>query len=66
MMARYAALYLARCEAGASLLSIAQWLGYRSSNSASTALTRFRRRLVEPEVWARLERTRAKLYKVET
>jgi putative transposase len=64
--ARCAALYLARHEARASLSSIATWLGYRSYNSAATALTRFRRRLEDPELLFRLQRARSLLYKVET
>jgi hypothetical protein len=65
-LARCTALYLGRHEAGAPLSSIAAWLGYRSYNSAATALTRFRRRLGEAKPRARLQRARALLYKVET
>ena len=65
-LARGATLYLGRHEAGAPLSSIAAWLGYRSYNTAATALSRFRRRLGEPELQARLRRTRSLLYKVET
>ena len=63
--ARCAALYLGRYEAGAPLSSIATWLGYRSYNSAATALTRYRRRLEDPQLLAKLHRVRSLLYKVE-
>jgi REP element-mobilizing transposase RayT len=66
VLARCTAIYLARHEAGVSLGSIAAWLGYRSYNSAATALTRYRRRLQDSEVRAWAERARAILYKVET
>jgi len=66
VLARCAALYLARHEGGASLASIAAWLGYRSYNSAATALTRFRPRMEEPDLLSRLQRARSLLYKVET
>jgi len=64
--ARGAALYLGRYEAGAPLSAIAIWLGYRSYNSAATALTRYRRRLEQPELLAKLHQVRSLLYKVET
>jgi REP element-mobilizing transposase RayT len=65
-LARPAALYLARHEAGASLAAAAAWQGYRSYNSAATALTRFRRRMSDPELLAKLRLARSLLYKVET
>jgi len=65
-LARGVSLYLARHEAGAPLASIAEWLGYRSYNSAATALTRFRARIMEPELRRKLRQARALLYKVET
>ena len=65
-LARCTVLYLARHNAGAFLVPIASWLGYRSYNSAATALTRFRRRLKEPDILAAVQRTRSRLYKVET
>lgn len=65
-LARLTALYLARHEGGMSLASIAAALGYRSYNAASTALTRFRRRLNESDLHAGLQRARSLLYKVET
>jgi len=66
VLARCTALYLARHDAGASLDEIAAWLGYRSYNSAATALTRYRRRLEDRELLTHLRRARSLLYKVET
>lgn len=64
--ARWAALYIGRHEAGASLASMAQWLGYRSYNSAASALSRLRRKMKDPELAVRLSRARSMLHKDET
>ena len=64
--ARSVALHLGRHEAGRSLAELATWLGYRSYNSAATALARLRTRLTRPGFRQRLNHVRDQLYKVET
>jgi REP element-mobilizing transposase RayT len=65
-LARCTALYLGRHETGLPLHHIAARLGYASYNSAATALTRFRPRLEESALRAKLKMARSLLYKVET
>jgi REP element-mobilizing transposase RayT len=66
-VARGAFVCLSRFEAGYSLTSIAEWLGYRTYAGPSTAMARFRAMLrEEPEIKKRLEQAYRLLYEVKT